>query len=256
MLIEGISVNLSWIQTAKEKLLKNIVQPYYEQSHNIYCNQHYSDDFKTLYKDILYILELENIYTNDKQAFSRLFLKSTITYDLLELSIEAYNNDIRYQDYFILQNVNNQALLCVSLPSIPLQFFYFENMYRPYKSILITLNKIVINGKTFNINHQIPINNLTYNDILNGTWERRWEKTYNTTALTKAKKNLVEFYISKLELFEILEYSKYCLYSKGIKQLLKPKFFYLKLKTHPLSIDVIFLWKMFKKELVLIDNKC
>lgn len=253
MLIEGISVNLSWIQTIKEKLLRNIVQPYYEQSHNIYCHQHYSDDFKVLYRDILYILELENIYTNEKQAFSRLFLKSTIAYDLLELSIEAYNNDIRYQDYFILQNVNNQTLICVSLPSIPLQYFDFENMYRPYKSILITLNKLVINGETLNLNHKISIDNLTYYDLLNGTWEQRWGKTYNTTALTQTKQKLVEFYISKLELFEILEYSKYCLHSKGIKQLLKPNFFYLKLKTHPLSIDTIFLWKMFKKTLVLAE---
>lgn len=95
----SLTASISFMKDIKEKLIKDIVQPYYIKSQEIYHDYHFSSNWRNLYEDIDFIIYYENEYTNDKQAYSKVFLTSKEIYNQIELLIEVHNNGIhKYQD--------------------------------------------------------------------------------------------------------------------------------------------------------------
>ena len=249
--LKGWIVNI--IKKVIDKFLQNTVQPYYEQSQEIYNNNYYySTKWEPLYLDIKYILHLENIFTNEKSPFSKIFLSSKEKYDLIEFIVEVSNDGIRYQDHFSFQTLDETSFICKSLPSIPLQYIDWEYIYRPYKDVAIIVKKIIKDGNIEIPNHKIFYNNLTYEDIANHEWEKRWEIIYNIESIKRYKYDLINEYESEsLNPFEFIQYGRYLSDTNPIKQIFSPRYLYLKLKTRTLIFDLIVLWKMYKKQVVL-----
>lgn len=175
----------------------------YQNSHNIYLKEYYSQDFSKLYKDIDFSIRIGNIYITDRFYDAELFLKSEIEYDSIKILITIDGNGCVFSEEVTIYKLNNSQKHHKNLTQIPIQYIKRDTdglSYRPYSKISIEILELTQNGvKIISDAYNAYRSTFTYSDIVD---ERDWDiigdKIFNIHDLNCCRKYVRSWCVSKL----------------------------------------------------------
>lgn len=165
---------------------------HYNFSHNNYLREKYKKRWDDFFGNLVYHLDLEDVYSNQKVVFSKLYLKpvrfnrnEVIEVDfslIVRCNKTEYIHPIKHKFY-------NDNIAVFTLTSIPLKELIVTNDYifTSFDTYFFQINQINVNDNIAIKNLKSKEYDLLYFEELNGEFIKKWGSWWNLTLYKRAK---------------------------------------------------------------------